>query len=88
MFLTLEPAYQGEDRQELVAVEDAVLVGVVEGLRGLDAEAGDGAEVFAGGVGGEGGSSGVERGEKGLFVALGFNIDSSAPPVPRRRLYF
>jgi hypothetical protein len=34
-----------------VAVEDAVLVGVVEGLGGLDAELGDGAEVLAAGEG-------------------------------------
>ena len=31
-----------------VAVEDAVLVGVVEGFGGLDAELGDGAEIFVG----------------------------------------
>ena len=41
-----------------VAVEDAVLVGVVEGFGGLDAEPGDGAEVLAGVEGGERGEGG------------------------------
>ena len=41
-----------------VAVEDAVLVGVVEGFGRLDAELGDGAEVVAGGESGERGEGG------------------------------
>ena len=57
-----DPELAGVVDQEVgrldVAVEDAVLVGVVEGFGGLDAEPGDRAEVFAGVEGGEGGEGG------------------------------
>ena len=50
-----------------VAVEDAVLVGVVEGFGGLDAELGDGAEVLAG----LSKSGRVERAAMGAVSAVG-----------------
>jgi hypothetical protein len=43
----LESGFDQEIGRLDVAVEHAVLMGVVEGFGGLDAELGDGAEVFA-----------------------------------------
>jgi hypothetical protein len=53
-----------------VAMEDAVLVGVVEGLSGLDAEVGDGAKVVARVEVGEGGDA-DNGGGVGLMLDVG-----------------
>ena len=81
-----DPEFAGVVDQQVgrldVAVEDAVLVGVVEGFGGLDAEVGDGAEVVAGGEGGELGARSMECGRALAIAAVsiadcGFRIADS-----------
>jgi hypothetical protein len=61
-----DPEFAGVVDEEVgrldIAVENAVLMGMVERFGGLNAEAGDGAEVFAAGESGERGAGSGERG--------------------------
>ena len=81
-----DPEFAGVVDQQVgrldVAVEDAVLVGVVEGLGGLDAEPGDGAEVFAGVEGGERGNGGCKaRRCRAVGDAAGSGWGGVAPAI-------